>query len=201
LIHRANNAECPTIFHFAAAYGRADAIQLLNNIDDLSPNKRNHRGKSAIHLAIERNDLDVLDAVLNDKRLKLKGCPGSEPPLVAAIRTNQPLISFYRHPNVDLNEEENGQMLLSEMVNSRNQWLFEELFVQNQLGYGVDINRIDGNRKTLLHYAAEFGSLSFVGRILRNPGFMPYIGELSGVLFVFFWLPSFCRKRWGSKRC
>jgi hypothetical protein len=91
------------------------------------------------------------------------------------------LRSFHRHPDVDLNEEENGRMVLSEMISGQNQWLFEEPFVRNEFGYGVDINGIDRNCRTLLHCAAELGSLSFVGRILRNPGFTPDIGELSGV--------------------
>jgi hypothetical protein len=185
---RANDDDCPTMMHYAVKMELVGVIRVLNEIPFVDPNEANSDGLLPVHFALAHRSGRALKALIQNPRIQLTGRPGVQSPLLAAIR--RPFgapFKFFRHPALDLHEEENGRMLLAEMIPAQTGLLFEELFVNDKWPYQVDINRIDGNRKTLLHYAAEMGSMSFLSRILKNPRFVPYIGESANVLFSFFW--------------
>jgi hypothetical protein len=194
----------PTLLHFAAAYGRSAVMQELTVLDDLDPNEPNVFGRCPIHLAIQYSG--PVEALLTHPFIELSGIVIGTPPLLAMIRSGLMIEAFYRHPRLNLLEEQNGRMILSELAFSKRSvdfihWLFTELYVLGSRRSVLDINAIDSNRKTLLHYAVEVGNEVLVSRILKHPGFMPYLGRMSGVLLIFFWLKSLYRQHRRLNKC
>jgi hypothetical protein len=168
----------PAILHFAVQKRRLGMIGVLAGVAELDPNHANSYGQTPITLAIAQGNEPMFQALLECPRVRLTGAPGVESPLLTMIRaTGVHSLEFYRDPRINWREEVGGRLALAEMVFIENAWLYELLFIAKEWDFGVDINMIDSNKKTLLHYAVEKSSFSFVRRILVQPNFVPYIGD------------------------
>jgi ankyrin repeat protein len=172
-------------------------MQQLTTINEFDPNEPNAYGLRPIQIAILRKG--PINALLGHPLLELSDLGMGDPPLLMMIRSEHMIEAFYNPPHINLLEEYDGKLILSELVSfSRSDvfvdWLFRLLF--DRIRSLVDINAIDQKRKTLLHYAVEIGNESLVSRILEHPGFMPYLGRMSVVLFLVFSLKSLNRQIW-----
>jgi hypothetical protein len=150
--------------------------------------------------------MEMVKVLMTHPAIELSDLSCGVEPLRLMLRSTEVVPEFYRHPMLNTAEEHKGEMVLAELARTHHsaevlRSHFNELFVIRARRFPMDINAIDGNRKTLLHYAVEAGNIELVELILGYPDFVPYLGRAAAVLFAFFWLKSLSRSPTRLRPC
>jgi len=185
LTDRIDDPIYPTALHYIASKSERKVLESLLFVDEIDPNIMNSSGHPPISIAILNHQVEQVKLLLKHPFIELSGLNTPEPPLLLMIRSNLPIPEFYCHPVLDLTEELDGRMILSEIVFRTNWTAFTQIFETMQVNQVPNINAIDSNRKTLLHYAVEKGNHKFIEKILQNPRFVPYLDRMDDTIEKF----------------